>query len=156
MSRRRGIILLSLTALVLVGAEVAVRRWEAPKACVQIINEGEGVMDDLVVDYAGSKVLAGRLGVGQATQVWLTAGPKGPLRLDFRQKGNALSGFQIPDFDPAQNLRDGFKLMLIVKTNEIQRFMDDDDSRKDRESLGDRIKRWIHSEIEPAQVGGSL
>jgi hypothetical protein len=147
MSRRRWIILVSMAAVLLVGAEVALRQWAAPKACVQIINQGPGVMEGLVVGYADTKFTLGRLGVDQSTQVWLTAGPKGPLRLDFRQKGNALSGFEVPDFDPYQNSRDSFKLVLIVKTNEIQRFMDDDDSRKNLETLGDRIKRWIHAEI---------
>src|SRR5438270_9568710 len=144
MSRRRWI-LLALAIALLVGAEVAVRRWVAPKACVQIINQGEGAMDDLAVSYADTKVPAGRLGVGQSTHVWLTSGPKGLLRIDFRQKGNALTGFQVPDFDPSQNLQDGFKLVLVVKTNEVQRFVEDDDSRNDAEALGDRIKRWINS-----------
>ena len=139
---------MSLTAILLVGAEVAVRQWVSPKACVQIINQGDWVMDGLVVSFADSKVVVGRLGVGQSAQVWLTAGPKGLLRLDFRQKGNALNGFQVPDFDPEANTRDGFKLVLIVKTNEVQRFMDDDDARKDLETLGGRIKRWINSEID--------
>src|SRR5206468_6321148 len=120
------------------------------KACVQIVNQGQGKMDDLIVSYADTQVTLGRLGVGQSAHIWLTAGPKGPLRLDFRQEANALSGFQIPDFDPHQNSRDGFKLVLIVKSNEIQRFMDDD-ARNDGETLGDRIKRWIHSEIDPSR-----
>ena len=149
MSRRRWIIVLSLAAVLLVGAEVSLRQWEAPKACVQIINQGDGVMDDLVVDYADTKVIVGRLAVGQSTHIWLSAGPKGPLRLDFRQKGNALRGFQIPDFDPAQNLQDAFKLVLVVKTNEVQRFVDDDEFRNGKETLGDHIKRWMNSELEP-------
>jgi hypothetical protein len=144
MSRRHWI-LLALVLVVLVGAEVAFRQWVAPKACVQIVNQGDGAMDDLSVSYADTKITAGRLGVGQSTQVWLTAGPKGLLRLDFRQKGNALGGFQVPDFDPNQNIQDGFKLVLVVKTNEVQRFVEDDDSRKDAETLGERIKRWISS-----------
>src|SRR5262249_43214744 len=146
MSRPRWIVLGSLAVLLLVGAEVALRQWEAPKSCVQIINQGEGAIDDLVVTYADTKVPVGRIALGQAAHVWLTAGPKGLLRLDFRQKGNALGGFQVPEFDPVQNRRDGFKLVLTVKTNEIQRFVEDDGSQSDWESLGDRIKRWISSE----------
>src|SRR5437870_4827839 len=105
MSQRRWIILLATAAILLVGAEVVVRQWVAPKACVQVINQGEGAMDDLAVSYGDTRVTAGRLGTGQSTHIWLTAGPKGLLRLDFRQKGNALGGFQVPDFDPSQNLR---------------------------------------------------
>ena len=144
MSRRRWIILVSL-AVLLLGAEVAVRQWTAPKVCVQITNKGEGAIEDLVVSYAGSKVAAGRLPVGRSTQVWISAGPKGLLRLDFKQKGNALTGFQIPEFDPAQIRRDGFKLVLVVKSNQVERFMDDD-PLADRETLEDRVRRWIRAE----------
>src|SRR5205807_1910724 len=116
-----------------------VRQWVAPKACVQITNQGDGAIEDLIVSYAGSRVAVGRLPVGQSAQVWLSAGPKGPLRLDFKQKGNALTGFQVPEFDPTQNRRDGFKLVLVIKRNEVERFMDDD-PLADRETLEDRIR----------------
>jgi hypothetical protein len=151
MARRRWIIPVSLAALLLLGAEVAVRQWVvAPKTCVQITNRGDAAMEDLVVSYAGSQVAVGRLPVGQSTHVWLSAGPKGLLRLDFKQKGNALTGFQIPDFDPAQIRRDGFKLVLVVKSNEIERFMDDD-PLADRETLEDRVRRWIRNDPEPVK-----
>jgi hypothetical protein len=147
MSRHRWIILVSL-AVLLLGAEVGVRRWVVPKSCVQITNQGEGAIEDLIVSYAGSQVAVGRLPTGQSTQVWLSAGPKGPLRLDFKQKGNAIRGFEVPEFDPAQNRRDGFKLVLVVRSNEVERFMDDD-PLADRETLEDRIRRWMRSEMEP-------
>jgi hypothetical protein len=149
MSRRRWIIVLSVLAVLLVGAEVTLRNWQSPKACIQIINDGDGAMEDLVIDYANTKIPVGRLGMKQSTHVWITAGPKGPLRLDFRQKGNALRGFQVPEFDPTQNIEDFFKLVLVVKTNEIQRFVEDDEFRKKTESLGERVKNWLSSEIEP-------
>jgi hypothetical protein len=147
MSRRRWIILLSVAGLLL-GAEVAIRQWMSPKSCVQIINQGDGAMEDVIVTYAGSQVRVGRLPAGQSTHVWLSAGPKGLLRLDFKQKGNALMGFQVPDYDPVQNRRDGFKLVLLVKSNEIQRFMDDE-PMADRETLEDRVRRWLRAEMVP-------
>jgi hypothetical protein len=149
MSRRRWIILASL-AVLLVGAEVTVRHWVAPKSCVQITNKGDGAIEDLVVSYAGTQVAVGRLPAGQSTQVWLSAGPKGLLCLDFKQKGNGLAGFQVPDFDPAEIRRDGLKLVLIVKPNEVERFMDDD-PLADRETLEDRIRRWIRDGMEPGR-----
>ena len=150
MSQRRWIIALSLLAILLVAAEVTLRKWQSPKACIQIINEGDGVMEDLVLNYADTQIPVGRLGMRQSTHVWVTAGPKGPLRLDFRQKGNALKGFQIPEFDPQQNLEDFFKLVVIVKTNEIQRFVEDDESRQNPKSLRERVKEWLSSDLEPA------
>jgi hypothetical protein len=151
MSRERWIILGSIAGLLLVGAEVAFRRWVSPKSCVQIINQADGVMEDLVVSYRDTRLALGRLGVGQSINVWLTAGPRGPLSLEFRQKGNALRGFQIPEFDPLRDRQDAFKLVLVVKTNEVQRFMEDDDSAKDKEELVDRLRRWIGTEIMPVK-----
>ncbi len=40
MPRRRWIIALAVLIALLVAIEVVVRRWERPKACLQIINEG--------------------------------------------------------------------------------------------------------------------
>jgi hypothetical protein len=149
MPRRRWIIALSLFAVLLVGVELALRRLQSPKACVQVINDGDGTMEDVIIEYNGTTVPVGRLPMGTSTHIWLTAGPKGLLRIDFRQKGNALKGFQVSDFDPMQNLQDAFKLVLVVKTNEIQKYVEDDEFRKDKETLGDRIKQWMRSEIEP-------
>jgi hypothetical protein len=149
MSQRRWIIILSLLAVLLVGAEVTLRQWQSPKACIQIINEGDGVMEDLVLHYSETKIPVGRLGTKQSTHVWVTAGPKGPLLLEFRQKGTALKGFQIPEFDPQQNLQDYFKLVVVVKNTEIQRFVEDDEFRQKSESLADRVKHWLSAEPAP-------
>jgi hypothetical protein len=151
MSRRRWIIVLSLLAVLLVGAEVTLRRWQSLKACIQIINDGDGALEDLVLDYNNTKIPVGRLGMKQSTHVWVTAGPKGPLNLNFRQKGNALKGIQIPEYDPAQNLQDYFKFVVVVKNTEIQRFVEDDEFRPKSESLADRVKHWLSSEFGPAQ-----
>ncbi len=151
MYRRRWIIALSVFLALLVGAELTFRRWTSPKACVQIINEGDGPIEDLVVGYDHTQIAVGHVGMRQSTHVWVTAGPKGLLSIDFRQKNNAMKGLQIPDFDPQQNLQDSFKQVIVIKTNEIQRFVEDDESIKDKESLGARIKRWMSSELEPAK-----
>ncbi len=89
-------------------------------------------MEDLVVVYADTRMPVGRILKGESAHVWMTAGPLGPLRLEYRQKGNALQGFQIADYDPGQNIKDGFKLVLVVGTNQIQRSVEDDQTRKDR------------------------
>jgi len=151
MSHRRWIIALSAFVVLLAGTELTLRRWAGLKACVQVINEGDAAVDGLVIEYDGAKVPVGRLAVRQSTQVWLTASRKGPLRLDFRQNGNALKGFEVPVFDPTQNLQDFKRLVLIVKPNEIHRFVEDLDADKDIEPLKDRVKRWMSSEFEPAQ-----
>ncbi len=68
------------------------------------------------------------LGAGRATNLWFTAAGKGTLSLEFHQKGNPMSGFQVPDFDPTENLANSLRLILIVKDNRVERFMDDEQS----------------------------
>jgi hypothetical protein len=147
MSRRKWALLVALVILVVVGAELAVRPWYSTTGCVQVVNEGDGLLDDLVVSYADTKIARGPLAVGESTKVWFTAAGRGTLSLDFRHKGNPLKGFQIADFDPAENARNGFKLVLIVKPNRVERFMDDDESSRSITTLADRLRDWISADI---------
>ena len=147
MPRRRWIIVLALFAALLVAAEVAVRRWESPKACVQIINEGGEPMEDVVVVYADTRMPVGSIATNHSVHVRLTAGPIGPLRVEYRQKGNAIQGYQIADFDPAGLVQDAKKQVLIVGTNQLQRSLDDDAARKNDESLGQMLRRWFAAEL---------
>jgi hypothetical protein len=132
--------------LVVVAAEWAGRQWYSSTGCVEIVNQGDGALDDLVVKYGDATITKGRLAVGQSTRVWFTGSGRGALSLDFRQNGNALRGFEIQDFDPAENVRGGFKLVLIVKPNRIERYMDDDPSVSTT-SLADRIIEWVRADL---------
>ncbi len=148
MSRRRWIIALGIVVGLLVAAEVAVRRWECPRACLQIINEADETIEDLVVIYEGHRIAVGNLPSSQRTNLWLSAGRPGPLQLEYRQKKNALQGFQIPDYDPAQCIKDAFKQVLVIQTNQVQRSMEDDETRIERESLGSRFLHWLQSDLD--------
>jgi len=143
MSRRKWTILVALVVFLSVGVELLVRQWNASRACVQVVNDGDGLMDDLVVSYSGTNVALGPLGPGQSTKVWFTAARRGILTLEFKQKGNPLAGFQVPDFDPAEIRRTGSKLVLVVKQNRVERFMDDDETSTSVENLTDRIREWL-------------
>jgi len=107
-------------------------------------------MEDLVANYGGTDVTVKRLGQGESINIWFTAGVRGVLSLDYHQKGNSLNGFKVPDFDPIQNRRDGFKLSLIVRNNLIERSVEDDETTTSLQTLGERINRWIKSDLEPA------
>jgi hypothetical protein len=148
MPRRRWIVATAVLVALLVAIEVAVHTWERPKARVQIINEGRATMEDLVVIYADTRMPLGRVLKGESVHVDMTAGRPGPLRLEFRQKDNGLQGFQIADYDPAQNIKDAYKLVLAVGTNQVQRYVEDDETRKESETLGERIIRWLQSDEE--------
>jgi hypothetical protein len=147
MPRRRWIIALVFFAALLVAAEVTVRRWLSPKACVQIVNEGDELMEDVVVIYADTRMPVGTIATSHSAHIRLTAGSIGPLRLEYRQKGNAIQGYQIADFDPVGLVQDSKKQVLIVGTNQLQRSLEDDAAVKSDESLGQMLRRWFASEL---------
>ena len=148
MARRKWIILGGVFLLLLtVGAELVVRPWNPSKACVQIVNQGDAACNDLVVVYGATKVRLGRLGSGETTSAWFSAAEKGPVTLEFNQDGNPMKGFQIPDFDPIDNISNGFKLVLVLKKDRVERFMDDDPTRTPLKTLMDNVKAWFESEI---------
>jgi hypothetical protein len=148
MARRNWIIVGGIFLLLLaVGAELAVRLWSPSKACVQITNQGDAAMDDLVVVYRETKIRLGRLGAGETTNAWFSAAAKGPLTLEFNQNGNPMKGFQIADFDPIDSIENGFKLVLAVKKDQVERFMDDDPSRTPFKSLLDNVLSWFEAEV---------
>jgi hypothetical protein len=150
MSQRRWIILGILALALTVASELAVGRLRNPKGCVQIVNQTDAPMEDMVANYGGTDISVGRLGKGESINIWFTASEPGVLSLDYQQKGIPLNGFKVPDFDPKQNRRDGLKLSLIVRNNLIERSVEDDETTTGIQALGERIIRWIKSDLGPA------
>jgi hypothetical protein len=148
MTRRKWIILGGMLLLVLtVGAELVIRPWNSSKACVQIVNQGDSAIDDLVAVYGESKITVGRLGSGETTNVWFSAAEKGFISLEFSQNGNPIKGIQMPEFDPIDNIRNGFKLVLVLKKDQVERFMDDDPTRTPFKTLMDNVMGWFESDV---------
>jgi hypothetical protein len=149
MTSHKWKILAAIVILLTIGAEFIVRPLTSSRGCVQVVNQGDARIDDLVMTYGETKVRVGSVRPGQSTNVWFTAAGKGTLKLDFDQKGNPLKGFQVPDFDPAANLGDGFKLVLIMKNDRIERFMDDDESTTPLKRLKESITGWFEMNPRP-------
>jgi hypothetical protein len=63
----------------------------------------------------------------ETTRLYLTGRRQGTLLMTFHQRGNPLGSFQLPNFDPAMLNGEGFKLVLNVRPNEIEKFQDDAD-----------------------------
>lgn len=148
MRRRWWFIALPILISLLVAVEVVVRQWERPKATLQIVNEGDVIMDDLVVTYGETRIPAGSLLKGRSVYLKLTAGPMGPLRLEYRHKNNPLQSFWIEDYDPGQNVQDGYKQVLVIGGQVIQRYAEEDETLQD-ESVVTRFKRWLAAELDP-------
>jgi hypothetical protein len=143
MLRRKWIVVVAVVMMLTVGVELAVRTWNGTKACVQVINEGDAPIEDLVVSYSTTRVELGALGRGLSAKAWFSDAGRRPLTLEFKQQDNALKGFKIADFDPGENSRNGSKLVLIVKSNRVDRFMEEDEASMSVQKLSDRIKDWL-------------
>jgi hypothetical protein len=146
MSNRVRIFLACLILLFL-GIEVAVRLSSVPKMPILVVNKGDTLLENLVVSFAGSQVGVGDLPSGGSSTIWLSGRQKGSLSLSFKQQGNPLQGFQVADFNPGEMRRDGLKMVLQIKSNEVEKYMDDDDTSTVMGRLGDRLQSWIAAEL---------
>jgi len=146
MSHRIRILLVGAIVLLL-GIEVAIRWVRVSKTCVEIVNKGEAVIEDLVVSLGGGQVAVGHVSPGATAHAWVSGAGKGTLTLSFKQKGNPVSGFLVDDFDARQMQRDGLKMVLEIRPNEVQRYMEDDDTATGSGGLGGRISDWISAEL---------
>jgi hypothetical protein len=148
MSRRACIALVSMTILIL-GLEIAVRFSQSARTGIEIINAGDSLLQNLVITFEGSHVVVGDVAAGQSAHVWLSGIAKGTLTLSFTQAGNPMSGFQIADFDPRSIRRDGLKQVVQIKSNEVVKYMDDEESSTPLARLRDRIRDWVSAELDP-------
>jgi hypothetical protein len=150
MSRRARIVLISVVCLVL-GIELVVRFAGPSRGGVQIINAADTVIEKLVVSFAGSKVAVGSLAPGDATVVRLSGNDTGTLELSYTQKGNPVAGFQVQDYDPRALRRDGLRLVIQIKPNEVMKYMDDDADGSPLGKLRGRIGDWLYDELDPTK-----
>jgi hypothetical protein len=146
MSRRAGIVLISVIVLIL-GIEVAVRLAGNSRTGVEIANLGDTMLENLVVSFGGSQVGVGNVAPGDTAHVWLSGTEKGTLSLSFIQAGNPLSGFLVPEFDPQSLRRDGLRMVLQIKPNDVRKFMDDEVASSPLSRLRDRIGDWVSAEL---------
>jgi hypothetical protein len=138
MSRRRWIIV-SLATVLLVRAEVTLRQWEAPKACPRS-SIGRWVMDDPVVDYADTKVIRTTRG-----------GPVDTSGCPRARRGRSAdfdrtAALAVPD--PRFYCESQDALSWCWSSRPMRSAVRGDNEFR-KETLGDLIKRWMNSELEP-------
>lgn len=128
--RRRGReILVVVAVLSLVGAAELSFKWaSAPRATVEIVNEGSTPIEDLIMTCGDSRTAVPTISPGATARVFLTSAGTHTLKIRFRQQGNALGVYEMPGFDVGLLVSGRFKQVLRVKTNEVERFQDDDDA----------------------------
>lgn len=149
--RKRGTLIAVGVVAVLAGAEVALDLARSPEAGVTVENLGDEPVDGLVVSFGDSRSEVARVRPGGAVTVRLGGRGEHPLRLTFRQRGNPLGSFELPGFDPAQMNRQGFKLVLRLRPNEVERFQDDAEPATPAARLARDAWAWFQSwlGIEP-------
>jgi hypothetical protein len=135
------------TVVLVLGMELAVRWGGTSKTCVEIINKGDSAMEDLVVSLEGSQVALGNVAPGATSRIWLSGRGKGALTLAFRQAGNPMSGFMVDEFDPHLMRRDGLKMVLQVRSNEVQKYMEGDDAATGSVDPRNILLDWIWTEL---------
>jgi hypothetical protein len=134
--------------LLLIGAEVALRRVQQPAGCLVVGNQGDEPIVGLVASCGASRAEVARIAPGETAKLFLVGPPKTPLRLTFRQRGNALTSFEVPEFDTALLRKDGSRLVLNVRTNEVERYQEEDDPsllRRNAQGAWDWLERWLES-----------
>jgi hypothetical protein len=147
MSRRWVIILCVLIVTLAVGLEWASRFWGSQTTSALVVNEGTEPMHAVFASYANTRISLGTIAPGEKSKVWFSAAGRGALKLEFSQKGNPLTGFKVEDFDPMEHRRDASRLVLVVKSNQVERYVEEDDSVKSPPRLLDRLLDWIKDEI---------
>ncbi len=147
MSRRLVIVVGVLVVAIAVGLECAMRYWGTSTASVMIVNEGDESMQGVSASYADTRVDLGALAAGAKSKVWFSSAGRGQLKVDFTQKGNPLKGFKVDDFDPDKHRRDATRLVLVVKGDHFERFVEEDDSVKSPPRMLDRLLDWIRDQL---------
>jgi hypothetical protein len=146
---RRWVIVLVLLSIAILCAEIAVRLMVPATARIEIINESGEVIEDLVVIYRNTKVPIGNVGVDAHASAWVTADKSGTVKLDYHQKTNGMNGIEVGDFDLSNEVHDGSKLVVVIRQNQVGRYMEDDPDRWTWARVGDRLKEWMGIEKIP-------
>ncbi len=145
-------ILIAAVALLAVGIEVGVRLSQASRGTVEIVNGGNTTLHNLVVAFGGSRIVIGDLNAGESTHVEIEAGSKNLVTLEFTQDQNPLTGITIDDIETDRMQQEGLNLVLVIKPNEVARYMADGDESEPSllERLRQRIGDWIMAELLPS------
>ena len=145
---RRNLIVAGTLVLSAIAVEVALNLLRPPLARVQVVNEGETAIEDLRVAYGRKEAGIARLGPGESVHLSFDGWRRLDLMLKFRQRGNALTGFTVGDFDPAALSRDGAKLVVIVKPNAFERAQEEDEVASPRGRVFDVMGRWLEQALK--------
>jgi hypothetical protein len=148
MSRRKWGLLIGVVALLAVGLEVVVWMNHGSKAAVEVVNDGDKLLENVVVGFGEARIAVGDVGAGESARIWLDGDRKGAVTLSFTQDRNPLTGFFLDDVDPGQLSSESLKLFIHVRPNEVMRNIEDsEDEPSPLARLWRRFVETIKSEL---------
>jgi hypothetical protein len=147
LSRNKAVIIGVLILAVAIGLEWAFRFGAAATGCALVENDGVYPIEGLAATYAGTKASLGTLAPGGKTKFWFSGAGRGVLSFEFTQRENPMKGFKVDDFDPAELRSDGSRLVLVVKKNQIERYVEEEETIKTPPRLLERLANWIRDQF---------
>jgi hypothetical protein len=138
-------------AAALVAAEVGLNLARGPEACVEVVNGGAEPIERLTLSCGSSRASIDRIAPEGTARLYLRGRGVHPLVMRFTQKGNALGVFEYPAFNPGQMSAEGFKLVLRVRTNEVERFQDDSDPSTTAGQLLQAFWKNVGDSLDPQE-----
>ena len=147
LSRNKAVMVGVLIIAVAIGLEWAFRFGAAATGCALVENDGAYPLEGLTANYAGTKVSLGTLAPGARTKVWFSGAGRGVLSFEFTQRENPMKGFKVDDFDPTELRRDGSRLVLVVKKDQIERYVEEEDAIKSPPRMLERLTNWVRDQF---------
>lgn len=144
---KRALLVVAGVVLVLTAAELGFQQLRAPVGCVKVLNAGNEPIENLTLTSGESTARVARVPAGESVRVFLSGRARQPLRVNYRQKGNAMTGFVIEAFNPAELQRERFMLVLTIRPNEYERYMDDGDPSF-LARLSNHVQEWLRDSLE--------
>ncbi len=123
--RQRGAIVVVAVLVPVIGSEVALELYYKGEALVQVENLGAEPVENLTVIHGPERIVVKKVDAGATAKIYLGGRGQKTLRIEFRQRGNGMTSYDLPGFDAAEMYHDGSKLRLLLRSNEVERFQED-------------------------------
>jgi len=140
--RRRRWIVAGLVVLAAAAIELGLRYPRSPSPGVLIVNGGEAPIVGLAAAQAGGTVLGGDLAPGKSALLRLDGGGQ-DVAIEYSQEGNAAGGFRIGGEELEAARRDGFRMVFVIKPNDLQRYQEFDQGEDDPSPLVRLFRRAL-------------
>jgi hypothetical protein len=147
MTSRKRYLMIGGALLAVVAIEIGVGALRVPVATVRVVNDGAAPIEGLIVTCGKSETIVARIDSGASADVRVAGRTALPLKLRYHQRGNAMSELELPQFDPPALAREGFVLVLRIRTNEYERYQDDAEPSM-WSKLGTRIQDWLNESLK--------